>query len=288
MIKKETDIYQLHKKGDAQYLTFRRLDQFPELRHLFTTRWGGRSEGPCENWNLGYGTGHDPDTPENREYNVAVLAACMGTTPDRTVWTQQTHTTNIRTVTEEDAGRGAVRPREYTDVDGLVTCCRNIALVSHHADCNAVYFYDPVGHVIGLAHSGWRGTLDGISRCMVQKMEEEFGTCPGDLICGIGPSLCQDCFEVDRDVADQFFRADERNRQYAKSRTILQDGEERIKYYIDLWQILRKDLTDSGVRDENILTMGLCTKENLDMFFSHRGQKGWRGLMAASMMLIED
>ena len=166
--------YREHRHGGARYLTFPEWERYGELRHLFTTRWGGISTGPCENWNLGFGTGSDRDTPEHREHNVAVLADCLGTTPDRMVWTQQTHTTNIRNVTEADAGRGTVRPRGYTDIDGLVTDCRDIALVTTHADCNPLYFYDPVRHVFGLAHSGWKGTLQGIGRVMIEKMQGDY------------------------------------------------------------------------------------------------------------------
>ena len=270
----------MHEEGDARYLTFKRLDQCQGLRHLFTTRWGGISEGPCENWNLGFGTGHDPDTPEHRKYNVEMLARCMGTTPDRTVWSEQTHSTNIRIVTEEDLGKGGVRPRDYHEVDGLVTDLPEVCLVTLHADCNAVYFYDPVHRVIGLAHSGWKGTLNQISACMVSLMKDRYGTRPADLICGIGPSLCQDCFEVDEDVAEMFFQAGHRELAYSRI-----NGEGITKYYINLWKIIENTLTAEGVKRENVLTMGLCTKENLDTFFSHRGQHGWRGLMAAAMML---
>ena len=304
----------MHELGDARYLTFRRLDQEQGLRHLFTTRWGGISKGPCENWNLGSGTGHNPDTPENRKYNVAMLARCMGTTPDRTVWTDQTHTTNIRVVTEEDLGKGGVRPMDYTDVDGLVTDRPEVCLITLHADCNAVYFFDPVRRVIGLAHSGWKGTLNQISACMVSLMKDRYGTRPENLICGIGPSLCQDCFEVDEDVAELFFQAglvprpdqseQAENLEMPGSPTCpdtcgasapraccrdlvysLVNGDGITKYYINLWKIIDYTLTAEGVKKENILTMGLCTKENLDTFFSHRGQHGWRGLMAAAMML---
>ncbi len=274
MIEKETDTYKLHIKGEVQYLTFKRLDEFPELRHLFTTRHGGISTGCRESWDLGFS---EEDGPEAREYNCGVLADVMGIAQGDMVWTQQTHTTNIRRVTEDDRGKGATRPRDYTDVDGLVTDCRGIALVTTHADCNALYFYDPLKHVIGLAHSGWKGTLHRIGKVMVNKMQADFGSDPGELVCGIGPSLCQDCFEVDRDVAGMFSAADAAYGKFAY--------EKGVKTYIDLWAINEYILQGAGVRPENILCMGLCTKENTDMFFSHRGQHGKRGTMAAAMLL---
>ena len=283
--------YREHRHGGARYLTFPEWERYGELRHLFTTRWGGISTGPCENWNLGFGTGSDRDTPEHREHNVAGLADCLGTTPDRMVWTQQTHTTNIRNVTEADAGRGTVRPRGYTDIDGLVTDCRDIALVTTHADCNPLYFYDPVRHVFGLAHSGWKGTLQGIGRVMIEKMQGDYSCDPADILCGIGPALCGDCFEVDKVVVDRFLESDPRYAAFAYRKDRIGLVEDHLgvlpKYYLDLWKVNRLLLEEAGILPEHIWCMGLCTKENTRTFFSHRGQNGRRGLMAAAMMLEE-
>lgn len=274
MIEKETDVYKLHNKGDAQYLTFKRLDGFQELTHVFTTRHGGISSGCCESWNLGF---NDRDPRENRWHNYGVLADVMGTTRGHMVWTNQTHTTNIKVVDESHRGIGITRDESFHDVDGLVTNSREVAIVTTHADCNPLFFYDPKLRVIGLAHSGWRGTHGRIGAKMVDLMKREYGSDAEDIICGIGPSLCRDCFEVDKDVADMFSSCDKRYIDLA-----YQKG---IKYYIDLWAINRLILEDAGIAKDNIYCMGLCTKENMDMFFSHRGQHGQRGTMAACMML---
>lgn len=146
-----------------------------------------------------------------------------------------------------------------------------------HADCNAIYFYDPIGKVIGLAHSGWKGTLNEIAKNMVETMVNEFKTEPKNLIVGIGPSICQDCFEVDFDLAHDFLKVDFRYKDLISST--------KSKSYIDLWAINRMILTDTGIPDNQIHCMEICTMENLDMLFSHRGHHGKRGLMAAAMML---
>lgn len=274
MIEKKTDMYQLRKDGEQEYLTFCRLDQYEELRHLFTTRRGGVSEGCCASWNFGEKA---LDSEENVRRNFEILAEVMGTTAEQIVTSQQTHTCNIRVVTAEDLGKGVTRERDYTDVDGLLTDERNIVIVTGHADCNAIFFFDPARQVIGLAHSGWRGTLGGIAKAMITKMKEQYGCSPADVIAGIGPSLCQDCFEVDEDVALSFFEADEDYRDFA-----YQKGS---KYHIDLKGIIRHDLLTAGLQKKNILDMGLCTKCSKDLFFSHRGHQGKRGIMAAAMML---
>ncbi len=272
----KNDNYILHIDGERQYLTFPKLDSYKELRHVFTTRHGGVSSGCVSTWNFGE---RKLDSEENILRNFEILADVMGTTADKMVLTYQTHTVNIRKVTKEDAGRGVTRDWGYRDVDGLVTDEKDLTIVTTHADCNAVFFYDPVKKVIGLAHSGWRGTLGGISREMIDIMKREYGTEPGDLICGIGPSLCKDCFEVDEDVAEAFRDADPDYEAFIERRD--------PKYHIDLKAIIRHDLVKKGVKDENVLDMGLCTKCNKDDFFSHRGHKGKRGLMVAAMRLAE-
>lgn len=275
MIREKTESYRLHREGERQYLTFPQLDDYEELRHLFTTRHGGVSQGHCATWNFGE---RHLDTDENILQNFELLGQVLGADTDQMVTSAQTHTTNIRTVTAEDLGKGVVRERDYRDIDGLVTDERNIAIITGHADCNAIFFFDPLKQVIGLAHSGWRGTLAGIGAAMVSKMKTEYGCQPSDIIAGIGPSLCQDCFEVDEDVALAFFDADEAYRQFADRRG--------CKFHIDLKGIIRHDLLAAGLAEGNLSNMELCTKCNKEMFFSHRGHQGRRGLMVAAMMLV--
>ena len=270
-----TEQYQLHQEGERKYLTLPALSCYPELRHLFTTRHGGVSSGCTASWNFG---AWSMDSEANISRNYEILAETLDTVPEQMLRTDQTHTTNIRAVTEEDRGKGITRPKDYSDVDGLVTNVKGIALVTGHADCNAVFFYDPVKQVIGLAHSGWRGTLGGIAAGMVRKMAECYGCASGDLITGLGPALCQDCFEVDADVAQRFFDKSADYQQFAYMRG--------MKYYVDLKGIIRHDLLSAGVPEAQFHDMGLCTKCHTDMFFSHRGHHGKRGIMAAAMMLV--
>ena len=266
--------YRLNRKGTAEYLTFPALEEYPELVHLFTTRKGGVSEGCCATWNFG---AWNLDSEENILRNYEILADVLGITTMDMVRSAQTHTPNIRTVTAADGGKGIARERDYRDIDGLVTDVRGMAIVTSHADCNAVFFFDPRRQVIGLAHSGWRGTLAGISTAMIGKMEAQYGCNPADIVAGLGPAICQDCFEVDEDVAQLFFEAKSVYEAFAVKRG--------IKQHIDLKGIIRYELLECGLAEEHLLDMGLCTKCNPSLLFSHRGQKGKRGIMSAVMML---
>ena len=285
--------YSLHQQGEVKWLTFPELDAYPELIHAFTTRHGGVSTG--EKTSLNFGKGPD-ETWDNILENYRILGAALSEEAEQPglvnrehmVRTDQTHTANVLTVTEEHLSMGILRPREYTDIDGLITNKRGIALITSHADCNALFFYDPKQQAIGLAHSGWKGTLQEIGAQIIRQMSTEFATQPEDIIVGIGPALCQTCFEVDEDVAQNFYQKNPAWQTMAFHREIgicSETGEERRKHYIDLKSVVRETLMRSGVKPENIHDMGLCSKCRPDLFYSYRGQKGKNGNMVSVMML---
>ena len=182
-------------------LTFASWEGLAGVRHCFSTRAGGVSEGYLASLNF---RRDSYDTPENILENYRRVAAFFDTTPDRIVCAQQTHTSNVRFVTQEDAGKGTVRDRDYWDVDGLITDVPGLVLFTSHADCCSIYFYDPVRRVIALSHSGWKGTVARIGAVTVRKMQEACGCDPANIYAAIGPSICADCYEVSEDVAEAF------------------------------------------------------------------------------------
>ena len=211
--------------------------------------------------------------------------------------TYQTHTTNIRRVGKTDGGRGIVREREYTDVDGLVTNDRNLCLVCFFADCVPLYFVDPKHGAIGLAHSGWRGTVAGMGECMVRRMTQEFGTRPEDLVAAVGPSICQDCYEVSEEVAEQFEQlrvsipeSDKLLAEMAEQgvyphRQILRPGRVEGKYQLDLWLANLLVLRGAGIPLSGLQATDVCTCCNSSYLFSHRASQGKRGNLAAFLMM---
>lgn len=254
------------------YLTFPAFDNLPMVRHLFSTRLGGVSEGDCASLNFAF----TRDTSnENVLENYRRIAEILGIGAEDFVASHQTHTTNICRVTEADCGKGIVRARDYSDVDGLVTDVPEICLVTFHADCVPLFFVDPVHNCIGLAHSGWRGTADKMGARMVQKMQECFGTNPEDLHVGIGPSICVDCYEVGEDVAEFFFDIP----------GALRKGKTEGKFQLDLWKANQYILKKAGVPTSQISVTDICTCCNKDILFSHRGSNGHRGNLAAFLML---
>ena len=114
------------------------------------------------------------DEHERVMENYRRIAGVLGCGVEDFVASHQTHTTNIRQVTEADRGKGVMVPRDYEDVDGLITDVPGLALVTYYADCVPLFFVDVEHGAIGLAHSGWRGTVEGMGRCVVEAMGKAF------------------------------------------------------------------------------------------------------------------
>ena len=163
-----------HQNNGLLWLSSSLLDGQP-VRHGFSTRLGGVSPAPWDSLNLGISRG---DSDENVWENYRRFCAAVGVAPESTVFTQQTHSENIRQVTGQDAGKGLLHPRNYTDVDALITDCPGLSLVVFSADCGTILLFDPVHRAIGAVHAGWRGTAAGIAAKTALKMHDAFGTEP--------------------------------------------------------------------------------------------------------------
>ena len=252
------------------------LEQTGIVEHCFTTRIGGVSKGIYESLNLSFTRG-DEDAAVRE--NFRRLAGAMKTDVSKFVFTDQTHTTNVRRVTAEDAGKGIVKERDYTDIDGLITNEPGLVLSTFYADCVPLYFVDPVHRAIGMSHSGWKGTVGKMGAATITAMKREFGTETKDLVCAIGPSICQDCYEVSEDVADAFKEAFP-----GHADEILLD-KKNGKYQLDLWRANEIVLTEAGVLKEKIAVTNICTCSNPDLLFSHRASHGKRGNLGAFIYL---
>lgn len=255
------------------------LNQTGIVKHCFTTREGGVSKGIFSTMNLSFTRG---DEKEAVEENYHRLANAMGVRYEDFVFTDQTHTTNVRVATREDAGKGLTRERDYQDIDGLITKEPGLVLSAFFADCVPLYFVDPVKKAIGLSHSGWRGTVGKIGKVTVESMAREFGTNPEDLVCAIGPSICQDCYEISEDVAEQFCESFP-----GKEAELLQKTGPG-KYHLDLWMANKLVLLEAGVKEEKIAVTNLCTCCNAKRLFSHRASQGKRGNLGAFLCLEEE
>ena len=272
----ELIVHQLKNGEELPLFHYPLLDETGIVRHCFTTRYGGVSEGMVSKLNLSFTRG---DVKESVEENYRRIAEAMGVPYEKIVCSDQTHTTNVRVVTEADAGTGIIRPKDYTDVDGLITNVPEITLATFYADCVPLYFVDPVHHAIGLSHSGWRGTVARMGKCTLEAMRREYGTKAADVYCAIGPSICQDCYEVSEDVAVQFEEAFSGH----ESEILLNKG--NGKYQLDLWKANEIVLLEAGVKPEHLAVTDVCTCCNPELLFSHRASHGKRGNLGAFLCL---
>lgn len=265
---------------DTPYLEYPLFKNTGIVRHGFSTRLGGVSQGCYSSLNLSFTRGDDEDAVRE---NFRRIGAALGVRCEDMVFTQQTHTTNVRVVDSRDRGMGIMRPRSYTDVDGLVTNVPGICLVTFFADCVPLYFVDPVKKVIGLSHSGWRGTAGKIGAKTVRLMQEQYGCQPSDLLAAVGPSICRDCYEVSGDVIDQF-----KEHFAEKDWPELFYKKENGKYQLDLWRANELVFLEAGIKEENIAVTNLCTHCNSDILYSHRTTGDKRGNLCAFLALKEE
>ncbi len=262
--------------GEFPYLSFPLLERTGMVKHCFTTRFGGISKGMFESLNLSFSRG---DEPQAVEENFRRVAQAMGTRYENFVFTDQTHTTNVRRVKAADAGKGLTRERDYSDVDGLITNEPGLVLSTFYADCVPLYFVDTKRHAIGLSHSGWRGTVKRMGQVTLDAMKREFGTKPEDAVCAIGPSICQDCYEVSQDVADAFIR------EFPGYQGEILEEKGNGKYQLDLWRANELILLEAGVRKDHLSVTDLCTCCNPEALYSHRASQGKRGNLGAFLCL---
>lgn len=274
--KSEREVLTWHGEKEVPYFTFPSFEKLSEIVHGFSSRLGGVSEGCLSSMNLSFSRG---DEPERVRENFRRMAESIGFSEENLVFSMQTHTTNVRRVGKEDCGRGLLRPVGYRDVDGLVTNEPEVVLATFYADCVPLFFMDPVRHCIGLSHSGWRGTVGKIGKVTVETMTREFGSDPKDILAAVGPSICQDCYEVSGDVAVEFERA------FAGHENEILIAKENGKYQLDLWKANEIVLLDAGVLPEHIEITDICTCCNPDLLFSHRASHGKRGNLGAFLCL---
>lgn len=278
MLFPKTKVLTLHQVGGVAYYSFPSFDQIAFVRHGFSTRLGGVSEGTFSSMNLSFTRGDDPAAVRE---NFDRFCVAIRVNSEDVVISAQTHTANVKIVTAEDRGRGITRDKEYTDVDGLITNDPNVVLCTQYADCVPLFFVDPVKKVVATSHAGWRGTAAGIADATVKKMVESFGCCPEDILAGIGPSIGYCCFEVDAPVYDAFCQV-----------PVFDEGcytaNPNDKFHINLQEVNRRWMLKSGVLAEHITVTDLCTKCHPDVFWSHRITGDARGSLAAFIAIVNE
>ncbi|MEF9917458.1 MAG: peptidoglycan editing factor PgeF [Lachnospiraceae bacterium] len=273
----DTPDMKLIEKNQVPFLQFPILTETGIVQHGFSTRAGGVSKGIFQTMNLSFARG---DKKEDVMENFRRMSAAIGVHTEDLVFSKQTHETNIRIVTEEDRGKGIVKSLDYDHTDGLITNIAGLCLATFYADCVPLYFVDPVHKAIGLSHSGWRGTVGKMGQKTLEKMNHEYGTKPEQVIAAIGPSICQECYEVSADVV-AYFKKEFHPQYWCDLFYEKEDG----KYQLNLWKANEIILREAGVPKEQIGMANLCTCCNEKYLFSHRASQGKRGNLGGFLAL---
>lgn len=250
------------KKNGIEYLQFRKLLEYPELIHCYTLS--------VNNFDIA-----GNDTMKNRKdivlNNYRKLADTLSINYNHIIRPYQTHTDVVKKVSKEP-NEIQIFPKEYWDVDGLITDKKDITLSLGYADCTPLFLHDPVKKVIGDIHSGWKGTLSKIGKKAVIKMIEEYNSNPSDIICCIGPTIRKCHFEVDVDVQELFY-----NKFLYTNKIDDIITKKGSKYYIDTVLINKIILKEVGLKEENIIDSKICTVCNSNLMHSYRVDKELAG-----------
>lgn len=204
------------------------------------------------------------DDPRFME-NMKALGDQLGFDPRKTAMVMQMHTDLVKQVTDSDTFLYLTYD-QLPVYDAMITDCKGIVLATKHADCVPVYMIDEKNKAIGLAHSGWKGTLNEIAVKTAVSMKKAYKTELSDLICVIGPSICADCYEIQEDVYQLF-----KENCFYKDEYIKKAGS---SWRLDLKGMIRESLINAGVSSRRIEIVDLCTGCNPRMLYSHRKSKG--------------
>jgi YfiH family protein len=245
----------------------------PELIVGFTTKNGGFSDGPFASLNLGL---HVKDDLQRVYLNRKKVAEQLAIPLERWVCADQVHGKRIEKVTTHDGGKGVFSyETAVAQADGLYTNEENLLLALCFADCVPIYFFAPKQNFIGVAHAGWKGTVQNIAGEMVRIWNEKEGIPLLDIYVAIGPSIGRCCYIVDDRVIEFVQKALE------NPLVSLYNETSEGQYALDLKALNKQLLQQAGVPEQNILVSGYCTSCEQRLFFSHRRDRGKTGRMMA-------
>ena len=279
------------KTGEVQYLQFRKLLEYKDrINHAYSLG---------TNVNFRTAINGKPEV-SSKQYKLAKksykqICKAIGSKYRNIVKPRQCHTNNILAVKNKtNIFSPDFNLEKYKKTDGLVTNKKNILLATTNADCILFLLYDPVKNVIANVHSGWKGTLKRIVVQAVNKMINEFGSKPKDIICCICPSIRKCHFEVSQDVKELFQNefGDLEGSSYVDSQgnkiNINLDNiieEKQNKWNIDTVLINKVLMQNMGLIPENIIDSGICSMCNPNLIHSYRTEKEGFGLETALIEL---
>ncbi|RLG68288.1 MAG: peptidoglycan editing factor PgeF [Methanobacteriota archaeon] len=256
----------IHIKNYLTYYSFSSLDNLSIVHGIFM-RHGGFSKSPWKGLNMATSVG---DSRDNVIENRNRILNCLGLKKDSIFDVWQVHS---KKVIISQKPRNINTPHEKADA--IITSNPQVSLMMLFADCVPILMYDPENQVCALVHAGWKGTVKNIAGASIDVLQKEFSSDPGAIIACIGPSICGKHYEVGRDVVGAAEKEFEENDLVIKEN----DG----KYFMDLHAANYQNLQKAGV--EHIQVANICTAENTEDWYSHRGESGEAGRFAVVLTI---
>uniref|UniRef100_H9GBD2 Purine nucleoside phosphorylase LACC1 n=1 Tax=Anolis carolinensis TaxID=28377 RepID=H9GBD2_ANOCA len=226
--------------------------------HGFTTRTGGISYiSTLSSFNL-FSSSKRRDPPAVVKENLRRLAVTAGFNQDTYHSVKVNHASDVWIM-------GKTKPESY---DGIVTNQKGVTIAAPGADCIPVLFADPVRKACGAAHSGWQGTLQGVSMAVVNAMISEYGCNVKDILVVLGPSVGPCCFKLPQESAQKFHRIDPKCVRLYESSHPYVDIRRATRVLLEAGGVLPQNIQDDSVMDPN-QNVTLCTSCCPNQFYSH-------------------
>lgn len=252
------------EKNGISYLQFRKLLEYPEIRHMYVLK----------NNSLSFKR-KDESFEETEKLKRVYEMVCKLEDMDakRVVRPNQNHTDCMKAVEEKILEKGpALYLPELENIDGVMTNQKNIVLSTTNADCLLLLFYDPKQKAIANIHSGWKGTFQRISQKAVKQMEKVYGSNLKDVLCFMTPCIGKCCFEVHEDVkhlCEEQFADTQKINEFI---TDIGEVEGKRKYTIDNVGINRYLLEEAGLKPDNIIESHICSLCEKEQIHSRRAE----------------
>lgn len=258
------------------------VDLLPSVSGLvahFARRGGGVSDGPFSSLNLGVSSG---DERERVLENRSLLAQALDVPLGQWIVGGQVHGARVVRADRSDAGDGALGPSQrFPDADGVLLAEPGVFALALSADCPLVVLADPKRRVAGIAHAGWRGTVEGVVQNLLDAMVAE-GCRPEELVASVSPGICGECYEVGAEVFTALGPEDACVGRRGTTAPDAGGGEAASAHdvlggLLDLRAVHRAILLRRGVADSAIRVSLDCSRCDADHYFSYRRDQGRTG-----------
>jgi len=228
-----------------------KLKKFRNVKHCFFSRKNGVSRGYYESLNCGLGSN---DKKENISKNLELVAKKITCSKESLITLNQQHTNQVVHFNSNKSVKNKLTG------DAIVSEVRNIGIGILTADCAPIFFYDQKKKIIGCAHAGWKGALNGVIRNTVKKFNE-LNSNNNDLIAVVGPCINKKNYEVKTDFFEKFISQDKNNENFFKKLS-------SKKYVFELRGFINKEIYDLNIQNVEYIEMDTFSQQ--EFFYSYR------------------